>query len=110
MDNFVLHIGTPGTRGHAIGLRAREGSPMMLVYDSRQEVVMQMGDEALYDLVTHWDDGRRHVRLLRVADGDDGKVSIEADVLDLVAGSTRPCTKRPSAFQSCMPKRGKARM
>ena len=110
MHHFLLHIGTPGTRGHAIGLRAREGSPMMLVYDSRQEVVMQIGDEALYDLVTHWDDGRRRVRLLRVADGDDGEGSIEADVVDLVAGSTRPCTKRPAAFQSCMPKRGKARM
>eukprot|EP00959_Pyramimonas_sp_CCMP1952_P361837 7577826-Pyramimonas_sp.AAC.1 len=53
----LLHIGIPGTRGRAVGLRPHGDSQQMLVYDSRQDVVMQIGDEALFDLVTHWDEG-----------------------------------------------------
>ncbi|CAK0803421.1 unnamed protein product, partial [Prorocentrum cordatum] len=116
---FLLHIGAPGTRGHAVGLRAHGGSQQMLVFDSHQDFVMQIGDEALYDLVTHWDEGRRHARLLQVT--EDGPVdgNAESDLLDLIAGSSRPCVKKP-AGQGCLrrpaaapsfptPKKGRAR-
>ncbi|CAK0831513.1 unnamed protein product, partial [Prorocentrum cordatum] len=116
---FLLHIGAPGTRGHAVGLRAHGDSQQMLVFDSHQDFVMQIGDEALYDLVTQWDEGRRHARLLQVT--EDGPVdgNAESDLLELIAGSSRPCVKKP-AGQGCLrrpaeapsfptPKKGRAR-